>query len=491
MDLFILSYWNVNIFLSSICLIILIIFSAYTYLQSYFLPHIYCPPGRWPIFGHIPEIIKSKFPENSNLWIQKISESLQYKPWYFQLFGTRYLVVITDPKMVVEILRSSAVFPKALCFYSPLKVLLGQENIISMEHESWKVHRHLLNPHFALSKQKSIFTIVLSLLPKAMNILDSYVESKQKIDLIKLFKKLTTDIMCKFLFGSDFVCLDSENHIIQDFFEVVNEISFVSVSLSGSRFEYLPNYKFSTLKSNVFRMFIDKLVTAPTDSLVGDLHRSGRFSDTKLCEMIVGLVHAGHDTTSNVLSCCFGKYLCECKDIVNDMRASLSHVPEDIGDWDAHMIRNEYVVAVFNETLRISNPVSGHPVVAAKDVALGGYNFKEGTMLEAHYHTLFHNKTIFGQDSDVFRPSRWFDGTVEKGAATVDMTVSQIFSPFLSLSQHLCLGRLIAETEAYMIIQTIVKNYDFVRDGPYCERQILLLGPKDLKCFVNRVDHVQ
>lgn len=481
-----------NVFILLVCMVLLslIAFAIYTYSMANAIPSIHCPPGRWPIIGHIPEIIKSSNPENSQIWLQYISEKTNYQPWYFQLLGTRYLVIVTDPKMIIEMLRNSQDYSKATCFYSPLSVLIGQHNIVGMNAETSKPHRHALNPHFAQSKQKSVFTIIVNLLPKAIKIMDTYADNGQVLDLCKFFKKLTTDIICAFLFGEDFGCLESDNHVIQEFFDEVNKIAFVSVSLSGSLFEYFPNFKFFRLRKAVYKLFIDKFSSAPPDSAVGELYHSRKYSDQDLCEMIAGLVHAGHDTTSNVLSCCIGKYLCDREDIVKEIRNAECKLSEDISQWSVHDHRIEYVTAVFNETLRCTNPVGGHPMMTTKDVTLGEYKFKKGTYIEAHYWTMFHNQTIFGSDAEDFRPSRWLDGTVDNGARSIGMTRSQIFIPFLSLSQHLCLGRLIAETEGYLILLAFVKKYDFIRQGDYEDWQSLLLGPKQLLCRVKKVQQL-
>ena len=75
---------------------------------------------------------------------------------------------------------------------------------------------------------------------------------------------------------------------------------------------------------------------------------------------------------------------------------------------------------------------------------------------------------------------------MEKGCESIGMSVSQVFIPFLSVSEHLCLGRSIAETEAYLILQLFTKLYDFKLCSDFKEKYTLVLSVEQCMMEVSR-----
>ena len=146
-----------------------------------------------------------------------------------------------------------------------------------MSNSQWQAMRTTLNPFFAMSKQRTIFSIVKDHLAKTIKIIDDHIAKKSSLNMLMLMKKLTCDIICTFLFGSDFGCLDTENHIFHQFFDMVHDISFLSTVFLGSGIENLPNWKFTQLRSKLFEIIHNKMTKSPDDTVVGALYSSGKY----------------------------------------------------------------------------------------------------------------------------------------------------------------------------------------------------------------------
>lgn len=83
---------------------------------------------------------------------------------------------------------------------------------------------------------------------------------------------------------------------------------------------------------------------------------------------------------------------------------------------DAEARKLPYLQAVIKEGLRIYPPVTGlflKEVPVGRDTAKGFY-VPEGTGIGWSAFGLMRNVKVWGDDADVFRPERWFEGTAEE-----------------------------------------------------------------------------
>jgi cytochrome P450 len=103
-----------------------------------------------------------------------------------------------------------------------------------------------------------------------------------------------------------------------------------------------------------------------------------------------------------------------------------------------------YLQAVIKEGLRIYPPVAG---LMLKEVPAGGDTVKgfyvpEGTEIGWSTLGLMRNVKIWGEDADVFRPERWFEGTPEE-IRRKEMDVEMVFG----YGRYQCLGKNVAYLE--------------------------------------------
>jgi cytochrome P450 len=111
---------------------------------------------------------------------------------------------------------------------------------------------------------------------------------------------------------------------------------------------------------------------------------------------------------------------------------------------DAEARKLPYLQAVIKESLRIHPPATG---LMLKEVPPGGDMVNGvfvpgGTGIGWSTYGLMRNVKIWGDDADVFRPERWFEGTAEeirKKEIDVDLA--------FGYGKYQCLGKNVASLE--------------------------------------------
>ncbi|KAH7303302.1 cytochrome P450 [Stachybotrys elegans] len=116
-----------------------------------------------------------------------------------------------------------------------------------------------------------------------------------------------------------------------------------------------------------------------------------------------------------------------------------------------------FMQAVIKESMRVL-PGVGLPLW--REVPKGGavvcdQFFPEGTNLGVNAWVSHHNKDVFGEDADVFRPERWLEASSEQATA-----MEQSMMPF-GLGSRTCIGKNISLLEINKIVPVLVRDFDF------------------------------
>lgn len=128
---------------------------------------------------------------------------------------------------------------------------------------------------------------------------------------------------------------------------------------------------------------------------------------------------------------------------------------------DAEAKKMPYLQAVIKEGLRIHPPVTGlmlKVVPPGGDTVLGKY-LPAGTKLGYTAFGLFLDPKLWGQDSKVYRPERWLEGTPEE-IKRKENDMDLVFG----WGRSQCLGKTVAAIELNKIIVQVSTNEQKTED---------------------------
>ncbi|KAF6828543.1 cytochrome p450 pisatin [Colletotrichum musicola] len=120
-----------------------------------------------------------------------------------------------------------------------------------------------------------------------------------------------------------------------------------------------------------------------------------------------------------------------------------------------------YLQAVIKEALRM-HPAVGLPlerVVPEGGAIIAGRFFPEGSVVGVNSWVQHRNKTLFGEDADLFRPERWLTADEERLSV-----MNRNWMPF-GLGSRTCLGKNVSILELSKLIPRIIRDFDFKLEG--------------------------
>jgi len=170
-----------------------LIYDRFCYFSNRSIP---CPPISSIIYGHLSVLWSAKsYSKQLHKWTQ------QYGSVYGLFEGTRPVYVTSDIKFIQEIFITQFTRFHARRM-SLANRILGKEhfNVLSANTaQLWKKQRKILNPTFSGAKMKR-------LLPTIETCINIFIERLSLtmngtiINIYEIYKRLTMDVICKFLF---------------------------------------------------------------------------------------------------------------------------------------------------------------------------------------------------------------------------------------------------------------------------------------------------
>jgi cytochrome P450 len=111
-----------------------------------------------------------------------------------------------------------------------------------------------------------------------------------------------------------------------------------------------------------------------------------------------------------------------------------------------------YLSLAIKESLRLTHPA---PTLFPRLVGKGGVTLKdgrfipEGTEVAMNPYCVLHDKRIFGEDAEEFRPERWTDSSPEQ------LALMEKYNQVWGYGPTVCLGKPVAEVELLMAMREV------------------------------------
>jgi len=151
------------------------------------------PPYRF-FFGHFKTLWSSEsFSRQLQSWTK------EYGKIYGIYEGTAPTFVVSDPDFLQEIfVKQSTIFPSRKDFFAGAKI----QNVFTSSGAKWRRHRHVLNPTFSAAKLKLMSPLINGCITNAMEKITDHVTSDNEFNIYTYYKRMTMDVICKYIFES-------------------------------------------------------------------------------------------------------------------------------------------------------------------------------------------------------------------------------------------------------------------------------------------------
>ncbi|ERN01818.1 hypothetical protein AMTR_s00089p00051730 [Amborella trichopoda] len=387
-------------------------------------------------------------------------------------FGSIPRVIILESQLVREVLSNKyGHFVKAP--QNPLTKLLAH-GVASQNGERWATKRRILNPAFHIQKIKGM-------LPDFIHCCNELIERWEKLEgkeleIFREFQNLTADVISRTAFGSSY----KEGRRL---FELQGEqANLVSEALQNF---YIPGFRFLPTQKNKRRKEIDREVRGILKGLIqrrenaiqaghGNnqdllgllLESNNKEKNYKMTlEDLIGecklFYFAGHETTSVLLTWTLVALSMHPawqqtarEEVMRVVGSSSTPLTFD------HLTNLKVVNMVLHEVLRLYPPVSHIIRQTSARVKLGGLHFPEGIQLVLPMIMIHHDRELWGDSVEEFRPERFSQGVSKASIYPL------AFFPF-GWGPRFCIGQNFAFIEAKMALAMILQRFSFCLSPSY------------------------
>ena len=373
-------------------------------------------------------------------------------------FGLRRAVFVNHPDYIEQVLVThSGKFIKSLALRRSRR-LLGN-GLLTSEGDFWRRQRRLAQPAF---HRQRISAYAETMVDSTEQLLTEW-RDQQTLDVHAEMMRLTLDIVCKTLFGTDIGPIAAEvgeamtvgqetflrrvttwRFFLPDTFPLPENLPFIRAAnrLDEIIYDIIAQRRAQRAKGEDRPDLLSMLLAAQDEDGSG-------MTDKQLRDECMTLFLAGHETTALALS--WAWYLLSQNPAAEAaLHAELDTVLSGRAPTMADLPKLPFCEAVVNEAMRLYPPAYVMGREATEDLRLGQYDVPKG-MLVLFSQWVMHRDARFYDDPTVFRPERWLDGLQKRLPRFA-------YFPFGG-GPRLCIGNQFAMMEAVLLLATIAQRY--------------------------------
>ncbi|KAI3696092.1 hypothetical protein L1987_79101 [Smallanthus sonchifolius] len=384
----------------------------------------------------------------------------------FTWIGTTPVVHVFEPSTIREVLAKYKKYDKQMSD-NPFASLIST-GLIAVKGGEWDQRRKIINPAFHMEKLKhmvpAFYMSCSEMIDNWLTILSQ--ESSCEVDVWPYFRTLSSDAISRTSFGSSF----KEGKKI---FELQKElIDLIGLSLKSA---YIPGT--SIIKK---RDAAKKAGEASHDDLLGILldsnykeieqHGNNSFglSMDEVIEECKLFYFAGQETTGNLLVWTM-ILLGQHPEWQTRAREEVLRVFGDNKPDINGLSHLKDINIILNEVLRLYPPVGYFTRIIHDETKLGKLTLPAGTLLQINSLYLHHDKDIWGEDVNEFKPERFSQGVSK---VTNGKTV---YLPFGG-GPRICIGQNFSILEAKMAFAMILQRFSFEISPSYSHAPAYMPG---------------
>jgi cytochrome P450 len=338
--------------------------------------------------------------------------------------GKHELYFVAHPDLAREVLLQKDSFVK-LGSSGPLtglQLVLGEGLLTVTNPELWRKSRRLLQPMF---HQKMVMQWKDKIVKASQKLLER-LQEKTEVDIAQEMLDTTAEILYDIIFSLSeheipkypiTVPLSLATAKRKTLREAMLKLEPVLLSLVNQRKAQRGRYQ------DILGLLLETQAEDPT------------LTDKQLCDELLTLFAAGHETTSYALAWAF-YLLSQNPESYKRLLDEVKHTPD--------LQPSPYATAVFKESLRLYPTIPSAPRVTLQQTRLGEFDIPQGARVFVSLY-LIHRHKHYWKQADSFCPERFLSNEPEA------------YMPF-GLGKRYCLGKNLAMLQGPLLLSE-VSNY--------------------------------
>ncbi|BFZ19731.1 hypothetical protein BsWGS_22770 [Bradybaena similaris] len=436
-------------------------------------------PRGWPIFGSFPEYFKK---ENRGQMHEMMRRRHQeFGKIFREQFGSRHNVIVGDPVLFEEILRTEGKFPsrppyESWVLYSNLRSRRG--GLMTAKDEYWKTSRSSLAPRL---RPKAVCDYVQGMNQVCQDFVQRITYLKDDSggthlvphllnELNKFFMETITFVMLNKRLGClDRAASDQVNSFIQAIATMFLTGHQLMVYAKAHKLLGTRPWRDHVHSWDQIYDFAAEHINQRIDEVTRELETGGpplagehvdflkyvvsthQLSRNEIVDNVIEIFMGGIDTTANAMAFLF-YLLAKHEDVQTRLVAEIDSLLGKRQADSSDLQKLPLLKACVKETLRLFPPIPINARTTTEDISIGGYHIPKDTIIMLNLYAVARDETIF-PDPDVFKPDRWLRGDGDEAAAHPFSMI-----PF-GFGTRSCVGRRIAETQIYLSTIKILQHF--------------------------------
>ena len=375
--------------------------------------------------------------------------------------GKRWHMVM-DPEALNTILRDKlADYPKSTVTKDLLRPAIG-ESLFIAEGQEWMWQRRTAAPSFSHRHVMALAPVMSAAAERAVQRLEA-AAGKRAVNMFDEMVQTTFEVISDVTFsGDEGFDRDGVHHAIEAYIQSTAKISLGDMLGLPSWVPRLSRIRSGGALTDMQRVADEAIQRRRASGqpnaapdlldllLAGADPESGRqMSTEELRDNLLTFIVAGHETTA--LSLSWALYLVAGDPRVQDLaRAEAQSVLEDRVAGAEDVPNLPYIRQIVDEALRMYPPAALVSRTARKADRLCGREVRPGDTVMIPIYAL-HRNNLLWDDPNAFRPERFADRKAIRRYA---------YLPFGD-GPRICIGASFAQTEAVIILATLLSRYRF------------------------------
>ncbi|KAL8782626.1 MAG: hypothetical protein Q9213_005213 [Squamulea squamosa] len=243
---------------------------------------------------------------------------------------------------------------------------------------------------------------------------------------------------------------------------IYNGVTFPGAAFALKRIEERKSQKFMGKGDETREDLLDKFLRAGKE-------RPDIISDQEVLGLSLSMIIAGAETSAISLTAifyyllrtpgCYSKLEAELFDQLkpSSLTADMEYLPTRFSE----SIELPYLNACIREAFRM-HPALGmltERIVPSPGRVICGEFIPGGTLVGSNPWVEQRDKTVFGEDSDVYRPERWLENEEKRHGMERAM-----FN--FGAGNHVCMGQNIARMNIFKLVPTLIRTYEVILATP-------------------------